>query len=124
MTNLPALEAHRLWAATYDTAPNPLLALEARLLRPMLPPVRDRSVIDVASGTGRWARHLAAEGANVVAVDLCPEMLDHAPRPAVLADAVKLPVRSGVADLVICAFGFSYMAPSLPELARITRIGG
>ena len=124
MTTLPPLDAHRLWAATYDTTPNPLLALEARLLAPMLPVVEGRTVIDVASGTGRWARHLAAAGARVIAVDLCPEMLHRAPRPAVIADALKLPFGSAAADLVLCAFALGYMAHCLPELRRITRPGG
>jgi len=63
-------------------------------------------------------------GAQVLAVDLCSEMLLRAQGLRVLADANALPLPEGVADLTICAFGLSYMAPCLQELARITRPGG
>ncbi len=48
MIAMDAVAAHRLWAATYDEAPNPLLALEGRLLKPLLPRTRGLLVVDVA----------------------------------------------------------------------------
>jgi malonyl-CoA O-methyltransferase len=119
------LAAHRLWAASYDAAPNPLLALEERLLEPLLPDMRGILAIDVACGSGRWARRLARRGARVIAVDLCPEMLRLAPGRRVMADAGMLPLPDAVADLTMCAFAMSYLAAACPaELARITRPGG
>ncbi len=52
-------EAFDTWADVYDSQPNPLLALEQRLLGPMLPDVRGLDVLDAGCGTGRWLHHLA-----------------------------------------------------------------
>jgi malonyl-CoA O-methyltransferase len=124
MNALPPRDAYAAWAATYDSDPNPLIALETRLVRPLLPDLSGRLVADVAAGTGRWARFAADRGAHVIAVDFCPEMLSRAPRPAVLADASRLPLATATVDVAICAFGLSYTEACLDELARITRPGG
>lgn len=124
MRLLPPLEAHRIWAANYDAMPNPLLALETRILVPMLPDVRGKRIVDVAAGTGRWARRLGALGANVICADACFEMVRQAPLPVLVADSGALPLPDDFADLVICAFATDYMAPCLEELGRITRSGG
>lgn len=123
-TLLGPIEAHRLWAATYDSSPNPLLAVERRTLAACLPRLEARLVADVACGTGYWARYALAQGARVVALDRCVEMLEHAPGPRVLSDAGRLPLRDGAVDIVICSLALSYMPPCLDELARITRRGG
>ena len=44
---LSSSAAYRLWAPYYDTVPNPLLALEERLVGELLPPSGFRTVIDV-----------------------------------------------------------------------------
>jgi SAM-dependent methyltransferase len=124
MTTLAPLDAYRLLAPGYDSSPNPLLALEHRMMTPLLPALRGATVVDVAAGTGRWSNYCRAQGARTVAVDFCSEMLLSAPRPAVLADANQLPLTNGCADVVICAFGLGYASGCLPELARITRARG
>lgn len=128
---LSALEGHRLWAPSYQTAQNPLVALEGRLLPEILGTVSRLRVVDVACGTGRWAARLAEYGADAVGLDFCAEMLDHAPASLrtrlVLADAGSLPVRSGSADLTLCSLAISYfpdLERALSEMARITKAGG
>jgi ubiquinone/menaquinone biosynthesis C-methylase UbiE len=123
MTTLQPADAYRLLARDYDTALNPMLALEQRAMTPLLPPLRGAKVIDVAAGTGRWASHCQAQGAWTIAADFCREMLASAPDPVVLADANLLPLPDGFSDLTICAFALGYAA-CLPELARVTRTGG
>ena len=49
-----AIEGHRNWAASYDAGPNPLLALETRLVLERLSPLASSRFLDVACGTGRW----------------------------------------------------------------------
>jgi malonyl-CoA O-methyltransferase len=123
------MEGHRLWAAVYDSAPNPLLALESRTVQQLLGNARPWRVVDVGCGTGRWMRHFEAKGAIVTGVDASPEMLSEAARhPAIrdqliLGDAQALPIRSECADLVVCSFAASYirnLASLVRELARIT----
>lgn len=126
-----ALEGHRVWAASYNTSPNPLLALESRLLTELLGRVASQRVIDVACGTGRWAARLAASGAVVYGIDMCREMLEQAPKMldgrVILADVARLPIAAEAADLTICSLAAAYF-PDLDhaffEMARVTKSGG
>jgi SAM-dependent methyltransferase len=124
---IEAVEGHRIWAPTYDDGRNPLLALETRLLADRLEPLRGRTFLDVAAGTGRWMLHARTRGARVIGVDLCREMLLTAARKPhlagrlVLGDASCLPIADGAADVALCSFALGYF-PSLPaafaEMAR------
>jgi ubiquinone/menaquinone biosynthesis C-methylase UbiE len=118
------LEAYRRIAPGYDAAPNPMLALEQRVVEPLLPPLAGLCVADVAAGTGRWAAWCRQRGARVVAIDLCFEMLALAGGRSVRADMRRLPLRDACADAAICAFGIGYAPAAFAELARITRPGG
>ena len=125
MKALAPREAYQILAEDYDSRSNALIALERRTMTPLLPDnLERRTVIDVASGTGRWAFHCAKRGARAIAVDFCREMLCRAPRPAVQADAARLPFRTALADITICAFALGYAPACFAELARITRPGG
>jgi ubiquinone/menaquinone biosynthesis C-methylase UbiE len=129
VVQLSIREGYRLWAASYDQEPNPLLALEQRVARSILGPLAGRRVIDLCAGTGRWMSIARSAGARVVGIDLTPEMLYCAARkPGCAAVAVgdlnRLPVRSACEDLAICSFGLSYVASvrvALREMARIAR---
>src|SRR5215467_13876972 len=67
MTTLAPLDAYRLLAQDYDTAPNPLLTLEQRTLKLLFPPLRGAKVVDAAAGTGRWAAYCRSQGARTIA---------------------------------------------------------
>ncbi len=130
---LSALEGHRLWAPTYDSCPNALLALEERSLPDILRDVAGLQILDVACGTGRWMTRLAAQGARVTGIDLCREMLLRAAsKPGLtgrlaLADAAVLPMASESADLVLCCLAIGYVAElgrTFAEIARAARRGG
>lgn len=129
-----AVEGHAGWAQTYDLTPNPLFALEERVLDSLLPDFNKKCVLDVACGTGRWLDKLKARGAaHGLGVDLSAEMLAQASRKPALkgslarGDARTLPFRSGFADLVVSSFAVGYM-DDLPrfagELARVARRDG
>lgn len=124
MTVLEPHEAYRLLAAEYDSAPNALIALEERTMVPLLPNLQGRTLVDVGTGTGRWAKFAARKRARTIGVDLCREMLRCAPRPTLVADARRLPLPNRCADLVICAFTIGYAPGCLAELRRIVRPGG
>jgi SAM-dependent methyltransferase len=131
---LPPADAYALWAQTYDSDPNPLLALEERELFPLLPRLEGAFVLDLACGTGRWLNLLLARGARRgVGVDLSLEMLAQAQRKHALrqglvrADCTAIPIATGVADLAVCSFAASYVADLnllASELSRVLPRGG
>jgi ubiquinone/menaquinone biosynthesis C-methylase UbiE len=127
------LEGHRIWSGSYDEAPNPLVALDMRILSDRLGPLRGLRVVDVACGTGRWMSAAYAQGAQVSGIDFCREMLvAAAQKPGLsggvaLAQADRLPMADGSADLVLCSLAIGYfpsVTASIAEMARIARRGG
>jgi SAM-dependent methyltransferase len=127
-----AIEGHRIWASSYDAGPNPLLALETRLVLDRLPPLLGNRFLDIACGTGRWMALARQGGARVVGMDFCPEMLFEASRkPGLarclgLADSCRLPVADNAADLTLCSFALGYLGSphqAINEMARVTRTG-
>lgn len=128
-----ALEGHRIWSETYDDYPNPLLALETRILAGWLVPWEGQRVVDVGCGTGRWTAYARDRGARVAGIDLCFEMLLRAASKPdlaghlVLGSAESLPLAGGVANLVMCSFSLGYVtdaAAAIREMARICDHGG
>jgi SAM-dependent methyltransferase len=88
-------------------------------------------VLDVGAGTGAGTRAaLAAGAAGVVAVDTAFGMLayDAVGRPpAVVGDALALPIATGAFDAAVAAFSLNHLtapAAGLREMARVIRPGG
>ena len=50
-------DAYRFWSVSYDDDPNPILALERRVIRERLGALSGKCVLDVATGTGYWLAH-------------------------------------------------------------------
>jgi SAM-dependent methyltransferase len=131
--NVSPFEGHRIWAATYDESPNPMLALELRTLLPRLGDLRGRKFVDAACGTGRWLAEACSRGASAAGVDLSLEMLARTKRKTgrqvaiACADLLHPPLPYGWADIVVCAFSLAYV-PALGEavrsLARLLKLGG
>jgi SAM-dependent methyltransferase len=93
-------------------------------------------VLDVAAGTGNASIPAAERGADVVASDLVPDLLDAGRARAesigvdldwVVADAEALPFGDGAFDVVMSAIGVMF-APhhqaAADELVRVCRPGG
>jgi ubiquinone/menaquinone biosynthesis C-methylase UbiE len=93
-------------------------------------------VLDVATGTGNLAIRAAAAGAQVVGLDLTPELFETARERAAAAavtvdwvegDAEELPYEDEAFDRVVSAFGVQF-APRheivANELVGVTRPGG
>ena len=127
-------EGYERWAPLYDQTPNPLLAREERYLLPLLPDLRNKSVLDSGCGTGRWLEHLVAGGCGSgLGIDISMAMLRVAGKKEAtrgrLARACceNLPLSKAAFDLVICSFAIGHI-PELGamarELARVTRADG
>ena len=98
--------------------------------------VRDQRVLDVGAGTGNASLHAAARGAQVVASDLTPSLLEAGRVRAeaqglelewVEGDAEDLPFPNGDFDVVMSAIGAMF-APHhqkvADELVRVCKPGG
>jgi ubiquinone/menaquinone biosynthesis C-methylase UbiE len=121
------------WAPLYDHTPNPLLACEERYLLPLLLKLGSKQALDLACGTGRWLRNLAAQGCrSSVGVDCSAPMLrvagakDEIAGRLALASCEHLPFRSAIFDLAICSFALGHigdLGSFVLELARVTKSG-
>lgn len=86
-------------------------------------------ILDLACGTGDFARDLEADGMDVVGVDVSEGMLRaaHGVRELVMADGAAIPVRDGYFDGVVCGFAvrnFADLEATLAECARVLRPRG
>jgi demethylmenaquinone methyltransferase/2-methoxy-6-polyprenyl-1,4-benzoquinol methylase len=100
---------------------------------------REARVLDLCCGTGDLAlafRNQAPSGAEIIASDFVPQMLERARKKAsatgarvsfVEADALALPFDDGSFDLIACSFGFRNLANyerGLAEILRVLKPGG
>ena len=72
------VEGYDIWASTYDDEHNPLIASEQKITLGLIGDVRNKRVLDVGCGTGRYCELLAKKGANVTGVDPSSRMLEYA----------------------------------------------
>jgi ubiquinone/menaquinone biosynthesis C-methylase UbiE len=117
-------------AATSDTTRSASPTVVRLLLR-FLGEGRGRTVLDVAGGTGNYARALAGRGFRPVVVDRELAMLARAvikigPSREVVGDAMALPVRDASVDVVVCVSAlhqFPDQRAALAEMRRVIRDG-
>ncbi|HZS55578.1 MAG TPA: class I SAM-dependent methyltransferase [Bryobacteraceae bacterium] len=128
-----ATEGYSLWAPVYDSAINPLRALERRAMRSALKGLHPSTVIDVACGTGQWLLHFQQNGSKVFGCDISEEMLREARKIAslrarvALANAEHIPFRCGTANLILCSLSVGYfpgIRRAFSEFARVSRAAG
>lgn len=125
--------AFAAWADVYDEQINPLLMLEERFLLRLLPQVRDRDVLDVGCGTGRWLANLSpGQPRTLHGVDPSTEMLERAGAKNIpnvqlsLAACSDLRVKDTAFDILLASFVLSYidnLRSVARELARVVRPG-
>jgi SAM-dependent methyltransferase len=104
---LPARRGYDLWAPTYDTTPNPVVAMDRRWTLGQLRPQAGERILDAGCGTGGHLPALAAAGARAVGADLSLGMLTVARRSRVPLAALDLeqplPFPRGHFDAVLSA---------------------
>lgn len=119
--------AARSWA---DDASLAYVPLARHLLAHLGGGLPGRRALDAGAGTGAAGDLLRELGADVVSVDLEPDMLRHrldAREHAVVGDVARLPLRSRHFDVVVAGFVLNHVADhvaALRELGRVTRRGG
>jgi SAM-dependent methyltransferase len=138
LEELPVQDGYAAWAPLYDDDGNPLTALEGPVVRSWFGPLVGRRAIDIGCGTGRHTLALVEAGAaEVVALDLTPEMLATArAKPGLVGRRIhwvrhalpsQLPFRDATFDLAVLGLVAEHiqeLAPALAEVARVLKPGG
>ncbi len=92
---------------------------------------KHKEVLELACGTGTLTRHLrkSLPEAKLVATDLHADMIkvaaDHLPNENInwqTADAQQLLFPNGSFDLVVCQFGFMFMADKMKAFSEVYRV--
>lgn len=102
-------EGYDLWSETYDSTPNPVVAMDSRHTIGLLAPNRGELILDAGCGTGRNLRPLLLAETRAVGIDFSHRMLQVSRRrlenaPLALADLEgALPFCSDLFDAVLCA---------------------
>jgi SAM-dependent methyltransferase len=124
-------DAYSAGARGWADGPVQIYGTLAELLLASAPiSLQGRRLLDLGTGTGAASRPAVAAGAHVTAIDNAFGMVqtDRAARPpAVVADAVVLPIRAAIFDVVVAAFSLNHLhdpAAGVREAARIVRTGG
>ncbi|MCB9436331.1 MAG: class I SAM-dependent methyltransferase [Anaerolineales bacterium] len=129
-STLPSVQAYQQWAANYPaTAHNLLMQVEHTAMLNLMPEVKERRVLDLASGTGRWGQWASTQGANIViGCDNSVAMLNHSALIyRVLATVTAIPLPSASIDIILygLAVGHSQtLKDVLTEVSRVLSIGG
>jgi SAM-dependent methyltransferase len=123
-----------VWSSTTDEGPfNGLL--ERPPLRALVPGnLRGAAVLDAGCGSGAQAQWLLEQGADVVAIDVSPRMIEEAERRCagggrfMVADLAKpLPLAPGSLDGITCSLALHYVedwSVPLQSFASALRPGG
>lgn len=139
--SIDTLHGYDLWAATYDTTDNPIVAVDGYILPRMMDdigPWDGLRVLDAGCGTGRHTAWLAKRAARVLAVDFSAGMLDQARTRLAGASNVEFfqqdlsappfgGLADGCVDRALCALVGEHIAhlPALfGEFVRLLRPGG
>ncbi len=123
------LEAYERWAPSYPpTAHNPLMRVEQAAMLELWPETQGRA-LDLACGSGRYARLLEARGASdVVALDASTAMLCQvAGASRVRAAMMQLPFANDSFATVVCGLALGHAEDVerwMLEVARVLQPGG
>ncbi|MEZ8144225.1 malonyl-[acyl-carrier protein] O-methyltransferase BioC [Enterovibrio norvegicus FF-33] len=119
-------------AATYDQS----AAFQRRVgheLMSLLPDWQEKTVLDLGCGTGYFSEQIAKHGAQVIALDLSEQMLEHARARCgdalqyVSGDAESLPFADNSVDVVFTSLALQWcndLSVPLQEMKRVVRPGG
>jgi len=121
---------YREQAATYDATRGASPTVSRLLLRFLGPP-DGRTVLDIAGGTGNYAKAVADAGFRVFVVDREPAMLERSvpkvgPGRQVVGDALRLPFPDGAVDAAMSVAALHQLPDqpaALREARRVVRDG-
>ena len=123
-----ARRGYDLWSETYDSTPNPVVAMDARHTIGLLAPTNGELILDAGCGTGRNLKRLLLPGSNPVGIDFSLGMLsvarrEHPDASLAIADLQEpLPFTDASFDAVLCALIGEHLGDLLGVLREFLRV--
>ena len=121
-------------AGLYDRFMRKDSAAYAQMYDLIRPVVRDKTVLELATGTGLIARHIVSEAKHIEATDASPEMIEQARRDGTstklhfsVQDMFHLPYADASFDVIIVANALHIIPQpelALQEIGRVLKPGG
>lgn len=127
---LDSRDAYAKWAQHYPPTPhNILMEIEQHAMLSLIPPLNDKRVLDLASGTGRYGLIAESQGAaTVIGVDDSFAMIQRsALLNAFVGSMTQIPLANNDLDVVLCGLAVGHYAnlgEILCEISRVLKIGG
>ncbi|MBI3742404.1 MAG: class I SAM-dependent methyltransferase [Chloroflexi bacterium] len=129
---LGVLSAYAEWASHYPPrAHNALMRAEEKTLLEIMPDPRGKIALDLACGTGRYARILRERNARAVfGIDLSREMLAQTnSNDAAFArgDLLNIPFPNSFFEIIVCGLALGHvenLTQAIGESARVLKRGG
>ena len=131
---LAVTDAYEIWSESYDTDPNPLLALEERYFLASMEKFRGKDIVELGCGTGRWLKLLEdIRPRSLMGVDLSLPMLEKARMKCaattryLVADCTRTFLPDSCADCVLSAFVLAHVSniqAFADEASRVVRKSG
>lgn len=87
-----------------------------------VPITKETSILDVGAGNGTYSYYLQRLAPLCVAVDSSPKLLRQNPCRKALADALRLPFKDGLFDIVIAACLLHHVPDPFPVVAEMSRV--
>jgi len=121
--HVSAREGYDLWSESYDTTPNPVVAMDSRHTIALLAPGDGELILDAGCGTGRNLKSLMVADSKPVGIDFSFGMLkvarrEHPEPPLAIADLERpLPFKDLSFDAVLCALIGEHLS-KLPAVLR------
>lgn len=127
--------AYKYWASRYEQDLPYLFESESEIVIPLLRNVKDKKILDLGCGTGRYSIALAKKGAIVTAVDFSDEMMAVAKKNAKKANVkihfqqidLKKGFPKGNYDVILSMLvlgHFKNIKPLLNKISKALKIGG
>jgi len=129
---LPSDEGYGRYASQYDEKEKFWDSFEQNAYLSYIVDSKDKKVLDAGAGTGRVSVRLAEAGADVTALDICPEMLNilktkTSKIKTVVGDMEHMPFEDDSFDMVFSALSLIHLKkiePFLDECYRVLKNDG
>lgn len=125
LKRLTSRSAYKLWAQNYPPTPhNRLMEIEQEAMMSVMPMLRDKSVLDLACGTGRYA--LIAEqqlSQQVVCIDDSFSMVGQVQSELRLLGSMnQIPLMDNSFDVILCGLAVGHSQDLISIIHEISRL--